>query len=133
MCNQYGNENLIKKVCDFYQLNKTEYSHNEICEIFSIGRDTFSRYIKIGKKIGWVKDDIDKSLLASIHNKHPKAKGVLVRDILSNDILFDFKAINLCVKYFDNILNIKLNMNGIRYAIDNKRGIYKGYKFEYVS
>lgn len=133
LCNQYGNENLIKKVCDFYQLNKAKYSRKEVCEFFSIGTDTFSRYIKIGNQIGWVKDDINKSLLAAIHNKNPKAKHVLIRDVVSNELLFAFKSINLCIKYFDNVLNIKLNMNGIRYAINNKDGVYKGYKFEYAS
>lgn len=133
LCNQYGKDSLVKEVCDFYQLNKTKYNLKEMCNNFSIGTDTFSRYIKIGKKVGWVKDDIDRSFLASIHNKNPKARKILVRDIKSNTILFNFKSINLCIKYFDNILNIKLNLNGIRYSIDNKEGIYKGYKFEYAS
>lgn len=133
LCNQYGKENLVKEICDFYQSNKTKYSLKDMCRYFSIGSDTLSRYIKIGKQIGWIKDDINKSLLASIHNKNPKAKRLLVRDIISNNILFDFKSINLGIKYFDDRLNIKLNTNGIRYSIKHKEGIYKGYKFEYVS
>lgn len=128
--------NRCKEVCLFYQEHKHEMLNAEIAQKFGIHETTVTRYLKIGRKVGWINDDIDISLIRSMKTSNPKSKRLIVRDINSNEMLYDFKSVNLGIKYFDSILNIKLYSHGISHAIENKKGskkgIYKGYRFEYA-
>ena len=132
-CNDFGKENLVKKVCDFYQENKLKYTKKEICKMFSIGKDTLRRYLRIGENAGWIINDIDEEILRSFNTDNKSARRVLVRDYSTMELLYDFKSRNLCSKFFTKELGINLDPSKIINLIENNYTLNNKYIFEYYS
>lgn len=129
-CEKYAVKNLTKEVCEYYQNNKKDLTFDELGKIFSISPFTASKYVKSGKTIGWIKNDIDDSLLRSYQIKNPKSKRLFVYD-LNGDKIYEFKSMNLCAKQMSINTGCTYSSSSIRRAIEYKEGKYKNYIFQY--
>ena len=132
MCDKFASSNFKKEVCKFYQDNKTIMNNEEISNYFSISLSTLCSYLKTGRNVGWIKDDVDKTILNSLHRNYSKSKRIGVFDITTNNLLYEFKSINLCKNSLQRIDNVLYNGASIAYAIKNKGGLYKNYLFKYI-
>ena len=131
-CSRYAASNFIKEVCLYYQANKVHMSRLDVSNHFSIHITTLYNYLKIGKDVGWVKNDIEKTILNSLQSNHPKSKKIIVSDIESGNVLYEFKSKNLCSKVLSRLNGITYSNGSISYAIKNNNGLYKNYIFNYA-
>lgn len=135
-CDDYTSTSEIEETSKYYEANKFIKSKTQIAKDLNIGVDTLARRLKIGKSVGWVKIDTEESFIRSLTYNNPKSKAIVVKEINTDNIIYEFKSINLCIKFFKNVLNINISSNGINYAIKRKngdsKGVYHGYRFEYL-
>lgn len=130
-CEKFAVKNLAREVCEYYQNNKKDLTLDKLGEIFSISSFTASNYVKIGKQVGWIKNDIDESLLRSYQIKNPKSKKLSVFNPNGYKI-YEFKSMNLCAKQMSIDTGCVFLSSSIRYAIKHKKGKYKNYIFQYI-
>lgn len=132
MCNMFAASNFTKEVCQYYQDNKIIMSKKDVGKYFSISDPTLYKYLKIGATVGWIKNDVEETILNSLHSNSPNSRKIIVSDIQSGEILYEFKSINLCRKVLQDISGDLYNSSAISYAIKNKNGLYKNYIFKYA-
>lgn len=114
---EYSNSNVSKQFCLFYEKNKESMSISKMCEIFKIGRDIGTKYLKTGGRLGWCKYD----------TKHYMHK---VKVVETNDI---FDSINMCASNSFKLYGVKFNVSGINRVCRGEKSDLYGYHFEYVS
>lgn len=51
--NKNAMNNLVKEICEFYEVNKDKMLLKNIAEIYNVSRDTIRRYLCKGSKLGW--------------------------------------------------------------------------------
>ena len=132
LCDLVATSNLVKEVCEFYQIHKFDYTSKEIAEIFNISKCTFDRYKQIGYRIGLCNDTDDEvKLLRSYRIKRDDSHSVAVFDS-NHTLLKTFHSVPFCSKYINVFYGINSSIRSIIEHCKSPGKLYKGYYFEYV-
>ena len=130
LCLKESTPNIIKNICEYYNINKSNITIDEIAEHFNISDTTFRKYRDIGVKYGWC--DYDKDIVENVRvNKiaESKYKAVSVFDEM-HSLIKSFLNAKLCCEYMNNNLDEHFNITSIRRSCVNGNK-YNGYYFKY--
>ena len=119
---EYATNNLIKEVCEYYELHKNDILMKDIAKKFNITMPTLKKYIKKGEKLGWCK------YIKRYNSISYKRKFKKVKVIEDNKI---FNNVNECINYYKKI-GINFTLNSIRKNCRGETKTYKGFHFEYI-
>ena len=119
---EYATNNLIKEVCEYYELYKNDILMEDIAKKFNITIHTLKKYIKKGEKLGWCK------YIKRYNSISYKRKFKKVKVIEDNKI---FNNVNECINYYKKI-GINFTLNSIRKNCRGETKTYKGFHFEYI-
>ena len=119
---EYATNNLIKEVCEYYELHKNDILMKDIAKKFNITSHTLKKYIKKGEKLGWCK------YIKRYNSISYKRKFKKVKVIEDNKI---FNNVNECINYYKKI-GINFTLNSIRKNCRGETKTYKGFHFEYI-
>lgn len=114
---KYCHSNICKQFCLFYEDNRDLMNISKMCEIFKIGRDIGTKYLKVGGRLGWCK----------YNTKHYMNK---VKVVETNDI---FDSVNMCASSSLKLYGVQFNSSGIHRVCKGEKSDLYGYHFEYVS
>ena len=113
---EFATNNLVKEICNFYNLNKN-LSQKDICYKFKISHGTLVKYLKKGNELGWCK-----------YERYEKERKP-IRVIETGDV---FESIRECEREFENKYGIKLHRANIISVLKGRYQQYKGFHFEYI-
>jgi DNA-binding MarR family transcriptional regulator len=134
-CEEFALSNLVKIVCN-YKKHNPDKGAKEIAYVMKLGKNTVTRYLKRGNKIGWCeynpeeerkKGYIKLSNLAKNRELHYNSKRVMC---VNNGIIF--KSIGECEKLSEEILGINIPRSSISRVCNEIQKQTKGYKFKYL-
>lgn len=129
-CEEYASNNMVKEICLYYEKHKRNTNAKELSKIFQLHYCTINKYIRIGKNVGWIKDDIDNSLLKSYQYFNPKSIAIKVVDLNNNTECY-YKSKNLCIKSFIHEKGIHMTSRILDKCL-NTHSDYNGYVFEFA-
>ena len=125
---EFALKNLVKEVCEYYEENKDNVLIKDIGEVFRLGRNTTSRYLKFGSTLGWCKYDINKI----IDTKYNIIKPHNIRRVLCIELNEEFESMAECCKQLNKRFGKKLTHSGISNVCNDKQKSHQGFTFKYV-
>lgn len=126
LCNKEATSNIVKEVCEFYEINKYKILIKDMAKQFGISRDSVRNYLLRGNELGWCNYKSDGKTIAP--RKFPKIK--VSKDGVMIGIYDSIKEIEQISK---EKFGVSLQSNTISACASGcyKYPTYKGYSFEY--
>ena len=121
-------DNLVKKICEYYELNKDKILIQYIAKKFKLDRNTITRYLKLGNKFNWC--DYDKNYARNVRNRIYKPHNC--KKVFVLELNKEFMSVADCGKYMSVKYNEKFNNPTIAYVCRTGTNYYKGFHFKYV-
>lgn len=107
-------KNLVKTICEYYELNKDIETQKYMANKFKIHEATLGRYLTIGASLNWCV---------------PKGSKKKIRYIEENEV---FESMSECVRQLYKKYNIKVNTSNISRVCNGMKKNTKGLHFEFV-
>jgi len=104
LCGEYALKNIIKEICEYYELNKSKGT-SELVKKFKISNGTIIRYLKSGSEIGWCTYDANTSIKIGKNNSSQTIKN---RSIELNKKVHEYYNNNMSIQEISDKLNIHL-------------------------
>lgn len=125
---KFATKNLVKEVCEYYELHKNDMLMKDICSHFNIGKKALLTYVNKGNKLGWCKYDPKDCYgkRSKIYN-HPKSKKVLCHELNET-----FKSTQECARELSKRYNQKFHSSCISRVCRGVINQYKGFTFKYM-
>lgn len=119
----YVMSNVTKEVCNIW--NSGIHNSVKIGKIIKIDRNSVTRHLKNGAKLGWTKYN-PKTVIR--HYKNTNGKSLIC--IETGEV---FKSIQKCTDAFEKEMNLKLVKSSVSSVCLGKRNQTKGHTFKYIS
>lgn len=134
LCELKARKSIIKEICD-YKKDNPNSSTGDIAKIYKISQDTCSRYLKIGKEVGWCHYDVEeekkRNTEKAVKRMKSSAEKVVVMEKDSDNILGVFdSALDLENKSLE-LFGVLLKQQNTRYCCKTKAKRCKGFKVRY--
>ena len=130
-CEAEAISNICKDVCLYYQDHKFDEDSNIIAEHFHIHISTYQRYLRTGKRLGWLNEtEEEEDLVRAIHLKSKRGIGVSLFNSNGYHIR-DFNSLLACEKYIRYFYNTIVYRDKIsKYVKNNNVLEWKGFTFK---
>ena len=134
LCELKARKSIIKEICD-YKKDNPNSSTGDIAKIYKINQNTCSRYLKIGKEVGWCHYDVEeeskRNAEKAVKRMKSSAEKVVVMEKDSDNILGVFdSALDLEDKSLE-LFGVLLKQANTRYCCKTKAKRCKGFKVRY--
>lgn len=131
LAESFAMKNLIKEVCNYWNIKNEHETIVTVGEIFGINRQTTRKYLKLGSKMGWCdyNAEIEKT---KKYNKMKKINSKKVIMYLNGNVIGVFESTREIERLSEKLFGVKLSSSCISGVC---RGIYKqhkGYVFSYI-
>lgn len=126
LCNEKSTSNIVKNVCEFYEINKYKMLIIDMAKKFGISRDSIRNYLLRGNELGWCHYKSDGKTIAP--RKFPKIK------VLKDDkVIGTYNSAREIEKISKDEFGVLLQSNTISRCASGSyvTSTYKGYSFEY--
>lgn len=127
LCDNYGQTNLIKQVCNFYN-NSQKKSPSYIGEHFNLDRHTITKYLKSGANLGFCDYSVEKS----IHQRRKETSNPVNVYDLANNIIHMFPSVGETSRKMNELYDEKFPVSSLRNRCKDQKP-YKGFIFKYTS
>ena len=127
-CNEYGTKNLVKSICDDYNICKNV---DKLCKIYNRNRKVIQIYLRKGHKNGWCPTYMNDSKIY-ISKTIGEKKSKQINVFKNNELIHSFKSMTNCADQMTNIYNLYFCISKISNCCNGKISQYKGFQFKFA-
>lgn len=134
-CEKFASNNRIKEACRLKSLN-SNMTTTDIGNILKLNRNTITRYLKKGNKLGWCNYTVESEAILTNENRRNNCKKRLSKpiSIFKDGIqIEEFESIMECERQSEKLFGIKLCGKNISAVLKGKRSHHKGFTFQYIN
>ena len=126
---EFTTNNRVKEVCELW--NSGIHSTKEIANIKKLGRNTITRWLNKGKKLGWCDYDAEEEMIKSNRLnsvKNIESNSTPIICITTGHI---FKSVKECERQSLEVFGVQLFSGNISMVCSGEKESYKGYVFKH--
>lgn len=129
-CEKYAISNMVKEVCDIWNMMKNKSTTN-VSNIIKLSRRAVMEYLKIGDSLGWCKYNARES--CKIYRDNTRIGEYKKHKVKCLELNLEFNSIRECCNYMMEYTGLNFIHSGISANCSNKRKHYRNYHFEYIN